>query len=471
MIHIEDTSVLEFIDILRHFNTYIISEKIDGSNLIFGIENNRLYTSRSGKNTTKYFDINDYPVEFHTTFQRSAHLALQQIVPVLIRNKLLLNNDSIEIEVLYGELPNVVRYSNDSNKIVILKNVSGNANLNAIQKIVHNTTTEFTMQIPVSVDGKHIQYTHESQKWTFNNTPSLKGVSIEKTKILKDIIPLLSDLEDLLSKQSGVWSFTNSELIAFKLNKRPYQVPVEKWKELRVEIKSYRESLSPYINEKKLQIKKILLAGLVRKTKSAFGPDIKAGGWIEGVVCYNPDTKKSVKIVDKDVFLRLKNFLWYERDYVSAVPRNIDEKHHSLIGHLRVDMGDKLGDPLYGTTQCKRKLREFGDKPEDAISFFSNIFPDAEHIDSIKRGWVYLVDQTLDDLDSDLSSYKALLSTTKIEIEHLGTFVYDKEVDDRTRCVYAAAKQRLELMLIDIKKAETISDLMWAYIGKQLSEI
>ena len=128
--HIEDLGVQEFLDALYNFEKFEISEKIDGSNLQFGYDEQGFYTSRETKGDAERLrSESEYEKEYNTTFQRSAHLALEKAIPSLLKSGHLKQGDAVEVEVLYGVLPNAVPYNEGINRIIFLRPTNGNPNL------------------------------------------------------------------------------------------------------------------------------------------------------------------------------------------------------------------------------------------------------------------------------------------------------------------------------------------------------
>ena len=68
--HIEALPVRDFINAIENVANFTASEKLDGSNLTFGFENNgRYYTSREAKGGKRFYtesDFSDRPPSRHT---------------------------------------------------------------------------------------------------------------------------------------------------------------------------------------------------------------------------------------------------------------------------------------------------------------------------------------------------------------------------------------------------------------------
>lgn len=478
--HIEDLAVDEFIDTMRSFNDYEISEKVDGSNIQFGIDENGFYTSREEFGGKRVYDVGDYPINFSTTFMRSAHAALEQVLDILIDEGGLSIGDRIDSEVLYGELPNAIRYTNESNRIILLRVIDGDANISKLRKSVDGKKVTVSLEVPYTLDGKEINTATETNVWSFEQTPIVSGDQISSSESMAEINELLDELGDYLKKPSGIGEYSNSQILALPLNKRPDGVSAADWKELKETIKEKKIEVQKeiYYEDKetgersgyKTKIKDKLLNDLVRKTKSAFGPKIEDGGWIEGVVLRHKKTGNLVKVVDKDIFTTIKDFLWKVRKELSENPSSVN-KIESFLGKLMAGLSSSIGHPALGTTQAKRYLKSKGSTPEEILSNIASSF----NYDNVKNYWVNFISQQKDILDSKLDDYqdnKGALST-KVDFGDAGvrTFKYDEEIDKRTLQVFSSLYKRLDDLESGVKSSTSAEDLVMLLVGKQLGEI
>ncbi|HEY6436083.1 MAG TPA: hypothetical protein VIY47_05805, partial [Ignavibacteriaceae bacterium] len=81
--HIEDLPIDTFINVLENLHEYEITEKVDGAEILFGIDERGFYTSREAKGGNRVYSVEDYSVTFPTTYMRSAHILLEQALPSL----------------------------------------------------------------------------------------------------------------------------------------------------------------------------------------------------------------------------------------------------------------------------------------------------------------------------------------------------------------------------------------------------
>jgi hypothetical protein len=158
MKHIEELPKPQMLHILRLLNTFSVTEKVDGSNLVFGFEDDgRFYTSRANKGKEERFysntDYEDAPV--NNAF-KAAHAALSCTVAATP-----IPGTSYEIEVLCGRQPNAVVYG--SNRIVFI---------DAFPHIPTNKPSVRTNMI-FSDDGVTLYKKRVQTTWQFSQVPTI----------------------------------------------------------------------------------------------------------------------------------------------------------------------------------------------------------------------------------------------------------------------------------------------------------
>ncbi len=109
---------------------------------------------------------------------------------------------------------------------------------------------------------------------------------------------------------------------------------------------------------------------MVRKLGPKLGRSAEEGGWIEGVVILDPKTKRQLKIVDKDMFTAVNNFIWEVRSAVAAKAAGAKQLNVSVVGKYTQALGEILGIPnLFIPTQTSRILKkQDGRDSEEALS-------------------------------------------------------------------------------------------------------
>ena len=268
--HIEDLAIKDFLSAMYNFEEFEISEKVDGSNLIFGYDEEGFYTSRETKGPAERFrNESDYEIGYQTTYRRSAHLALEKVLVLMKGSGHLKVGDSVEIEILYGPLPNAIPYDTDLNRIIFLRPVEGNANIQGLGEILEDHKVNIQLQIPFTLDGKKRQMRNEVQWWAFAQTPTVDGDALSKSEAFAELKVKLKKFEQFLEADSGIANFSNAEAMSLPLNKRPGGIEVEEWKDLKVQIKELKKKFF-HIEDGKpegfaWEVKQFLLKHLVRK--------------------------------------------------------------------------------------------------------------------------------------------------------------------------------------------------------------
>jgi hypothetical protein len=472
--HVEDLAVDQFIDALRNFEDYEISEKVDGANIQFGIDDYGFYTTREDKGGQRVYNADDYPINFSTTFQRSAHLALEQKASVM-REAGMRSGDRIEVEVLFGTLPNAVPYSSEENEIILLRVVEGDVDIAHLHKALDGDIVTVRVNAPYTVDGKTIKTAPETHRWSFSRTPTWDSESMIDDEIKDRIHAELDKLEAYLKQPSGVWKFSNAEVLALPLNRRPDSVEPQNWRSVKEQLKTKREEIQHEMiggeskDGYKLRIKEILLNRLVRQIKSEFGPEVEDGGWIEGVVFRHKKTGDQFKVVDKDLFTTAKDFIWQVRNDLREKPRSVNTVE-SFLGKLLGSLSSAIGHPELGTTQAKRHLRKQGDSREEILDNLA----DGTNFPELQQYWVSVINQYETKLENLLSEYNDTKADLSIELDvgdSKRKFGYTDEVDKKTLQAFASLFGELENMKKGAKSADSTQDLIKLLVGRQLGEI
>lgn len=474
--HIEDLPVEYLIDALRNFERYEISEKVDGSNIRFGHDEQGFYTSRETKGTApRIRSESEYDIAFWTTFQRSAHAALEKAYPTMVDSGHLKEGDAVDIEVLFGELPNAIPYNSDANRIIFLRPVEGSPNIEGLRDTLGDRAVTVSIEAPFTLDGKQIRTRQETHRWKFAKTPTVDGSIITGSEAFADVQQKINELEQFLKQPSGIAEFSNLEVISLPLNKRPPSVETAQWRDLKALIKEKRAELNTklYYEDSetgersgfKHELKELLLNNLVRKVRSEFGPAIEDGGWIEGIVFRDTQDGSMFKVVDKDMFTTIKDFIWKVRSDLSEKPRSA-EKITSFVGQILVNLASTLGDPKLGTTQALRILKKLGSTQQEVLDNLSQ----GKDFNKLQPYWKNLIDQSLDKLDDILDSYQSSKDDLKTQVQGR-EFSYNDEVHKRTLQTFADTKRMLTSYKQDINKANTVGDLIMILLGRKIMEI
>jgi len=445
--HIEDLSVKEFLDTVRHISKYEITEKVDGSQILFGIDSNGFYTSRETKGGARIYAAEDYGVSFQTTYMRSAHVLLEYVLPQL-KSAGLRRGDQVEAEVLYGELPNVVPYSKDTNYLIFLRTTEGTVNIDRLKQKLDGQSLSIVLASPFTDDGRNIELREETNIWNFSRVPVL-----ENTLLPISLSLYISKVEKILNKVDPITQQPIGVLLETPLNKIPAWLDGE-WKEIKEHIKREREyNYIPMFEKHIKHVKEVLLDSLVRNKQSGFGPLVEDGGWIEGVVLRHKSTGKMIKLVDKEVFGTIREAAWEKRNSLTEKAKGVNSCT-SFMGRVLLDMATAIGHPKLGTMQAKNYLRKAGAITEDRINALSI---DTDFA-SVKSYWVSLLNIRESDLSKELDKYAR-------DVNEL------RAVRQRTLETFALTFEKIRNLRGDTMKATSIDGLFIALVGKQLGDI
>jgi len=450
--HIEDLSYKDIINVVINLPDYQITEKVDGAQILFGIDENGFYTSRETKGGDRIYNEADYGIEFSSTYKRSAHKLLEQVLPVL-KGAGLRSGDQVEAEVLYGHVPNVVPYSADTNYLIFLRTTEGTVNIDRLKQKLDGQSVSVSLVTPFTDDGRNIGLQEQINHWKFARVPI-----IEKNyefHLVKDSATKMAKFLNVKDTLTGQTYLTLSET---PLNKIPKWIEPSSWKEIKEHIKESKELIRVVIETEHIPyLKEALLNGLVRNTPSSFGPTLEEGGWIEGVVLRHRATGKMVKLVDKDVFGTVREAAWEKRNMLTERARSIAGSN-SFLGKLYLDMATSIGHPELGTMQAKSYLRKAGTITEERLDTLSA----GVDIDTVRSYWLSLLDIREEDLGRDLDKYVED-TAAKNPLE--------EAIRQRTLQTFASIFEKIGNIREDTEIATDINDLLIILVGKQLGEI
>ena len=454
--HIEDLPISEFIKVIQNIKQYKVTEKVDGAELLFGIDDYGFYTSREVKGGKRVYNESDYDITFSSTYMRSAHRLLEQCLPQL-KAAGFKTGDQVEAEVLYGELPNVVPYSPDTSYLIFLRTTEGTVDIDKLQQKLDEKRVSISLTVPVTDDGRTIYLKEETNHWQFSRAP---GIIPDYKNLQCHLSDIMWEMKSYLDAQSGIALMTNCAIECIQLNKRPDWCGDAKWKYIKPLVKEARDNIRQKLNEHYIpHIKAILLDHFVTQRESAFGPLYEDGGWIEGVVLRHPKTGKMVKIVDKNKFGTVREAAWKMRNNLTEHAKSTDG-NLSFMGSLYVKMATSIGHPALGTMQAKNYLRKAGTINEDRLTVLS------EGIDvaAIKEYWISLFEQKQIALEEELRRYEK-------EIRNEATEVSLPATHQRTFETFSLSFAKIQGFMEATQAAKIPSDLITILVGKQLGDI
>lgn len=298
--HFEDLPLHDLLHFLSNIDQYSATEKMDGSQLLFGFDDLGFYTSRETKGGKRVYDLTEYEIDFHTTYRRLAHSALRKCVDLLILAGMKIG-DQVEVEILYGELPNVVEYSSSVNHIIFLRTVTGNVDIDLLREVFDGHSVEIELSVPTTENGIDIESDKQKSTWNFVRVPEW---DLDRDSLKPLLLDRLEYYKEFLSRTVPDMGISYSELLSIHLGR------LSKYNLDKESISKLRDTVRFYDINHRLAIKEILLKNIVRSRPSKLGPDV---GFIEGVVFTAPDGKM-FKLVDKHLFREVQQFYWQVRN-------------------------------------------------------------------------------------------------------------------------------------------------------------
>jgi len=449
--HIEELDTSDFLRVLTNLVEYEVTEKVDGSQILFGIDDKGFYTSRETKGGDRVYAVEDYNIHFSTTYRRAAHKLLESVLPQL-KEAGLKPGDQVEAEVLYGELPNVVPYSADSNYLIFLRTTEGSVNIDRLKQKLDGHSLSVTLKAPITEDGKSVVLVEKADHWTFSRVPQ---ISVEYARVQRLVEKKLKVMRAYLLEVTYA-GIPNMTIEKTPLNRIPAWCPQSDWKTVKEELKVHKERVKFELDEMKMEIKELLLDHFVRKYSSMFGPI--EGGWIEGVVLKHRENGSMVKIVDKKTFGVIREFAWKIRNDLTDRPRGVND-NYSFMGEVSVGLATALGHPELGTIQCKKYSKQM-------------VLEDIS-IGNIKEYMLSFLEKKKVELGNKLDKYeeeKHKLVLKVVEGTFKDTFVYaDTGIDRRTRETFASVYEQIQVLMDKISTAQSQDDLIQAIAGRYLT--
>ena len=463
--HIEDLPISKFISVVKNLSEYEITEKVDGAQILFGIDENGFYTSRETKGGKRIYDQSEYGLKFSETYMRSAHVLLESVLP-LMKSAGLRPGCQVEAEVLYGELPNVVQYSADRNYLIFLRTTEGVVDIDRLTAKLNDQSLDVSITTPFTPDGKSIHLQEEVHTWEFSRSAI---IPVHPLSLQKAVMPKMTELMYYLKSPSGFRHLSNMVVECIPLNKCPEWCPKEDWKYVKEDIKLKKQEIHKRINEGlMLDIKSILVERLLKRG-SKFGPLLEDGGWIEGAVLRNVKTGQMVKVVDKSVFLTIKDHAWKVRNELREHAKSTEPT--SFIGVLYVGMATALGHPELGTIHAKSYLKKLGNTTEERIAAIT----EGIDLQSVKQYWYNLLEQKEIELEFLLKEYEEEnAGSIIVEMDKWndkGQGLYSSSIYKRTKESFAQTFVEIQTFRDNVSEAFSREQLVRILVGNKLNDI
>lgn len=479
--HINDQKVpiSKFLEVLKNIKEFEVTEKVDGSNLWFGLDMaGNLYTSRGKKEGGTFYNQDDWGSDFKDTGFKSAHAALknkEKEIKVAGMNP----GDIIEAEILFGDKPNAIPYW--PNQIIFLTIIKGDPDITAIaNELEGQTSTVDVRNVPYTDDGKTIERRDESHNWTF---AKVQKYEVDIDKLETELDKHIKKLEKFLSqpniaklklenKEQEVSIPTNVEVLALRVTKPEIKEAKELVKDV---IDGDRDPMTgkrTKTSGMRFDIKEVLLDNLVRSAQSTLGPSIEEGGWIEGVVLRRQGTGKDggdelFKIVDHDIFTAVNSFNHQVRGFLTKKhkgPKTVRETA-GILGNLLRDMATALNHPSLGTIQAKRYLKKFGESPQEIASAIAKDI----NVSESKIKWTALLDKASKLLKNLLEQYNDQVEGKEFTDSTGRTHKYDETIHKRTLQAFAELTRDFATWKRATSESTAPEELVMILVGDKLA--
>lgn len=476
--HIESLPADKFIDAVRSLSQFIATEKLDGSNLIVGIDaDGRLYTSREAKGGgTRFYSVNDYQQRAADNGFKGAHAALEAVSKTIAT--VFAPGDAAEIEVLYGRQPNAIVYG--ANYIAFLRMITGDNNnepdqrkVTAVADALRGETVDVTVSVTTTSNGIDMETKDAEQQWRF---ASVSYVDSKKFADF-DLSTELSKFEKYLKQTItvGDMKLTVADLLTIKLTSVPTAA--------RPSVKDMREKIIAKVNDEfKLPIKERILDSIVRRLAPALR-DVDVGSHedigVEGIVLLHPKTQQQLKIVDKDVFTAINQFNYAIRNQIKSTSRgremfaglDLGAKGTSIFDDMLHRIAQAIGIPGLGEyITIKTTLRKFaGDSMDSTVK---NVASQVKSpYKSVKGKVIGGIDEGLRDLAAALQKYNTDWKQYRHTLRTGKEIKYTDEIHNRTLTVFAEVKDEMQQMRSQVSAATDIGGIIVALYGKTIKSI
>lgn len=302
--HIEDLDVNEFIEWVRNFydDNIVAIQKLDGTfNMSVGKDEEGIYLARLSKGQNEPFSSGELPKIPIYNALRGACLVFERENIISILEEKLEVGDALDIEVLYGQQPNTIRYNLDKNYLAFLRFIKGKSGDEAEELL--DSIYESFKEIETTVNNEVYYFSWETEKmevelseemWKFTKPQILNKLEykIDAEKDLKVLEKWLNAPNEVVN------SLSNFECLNILLTPIP--------KNERELYKKARQNALEKAKELKLNVKNKMIEGVLDKIYFELG-----GSEQEGLVLRNKTTKAMTKLIDKDKFTRENQRNWY----------------------------------------------------------------------------------------------------------------------------------------------------------------
>lgn len=448
--HLEDLPPEEFLHAVKNLANLIATEKLDGANMIVGIDNHgKMYTSREQKGGGRTYETKEPTRPAENGFC-AAYTALEQVESNI--KSVLDIGEAVEVEVLFGRQPNAIVYG--SNYIAFLRMIPGDngkdpdqTKIRKLHDVLEGKRVTFQAPIITTMDGLQLTTKETELTFKFVSTALIDNFEFHKVDLKQE----LHNFE--------VW-----------LHKHPPSSFKSK--------KTFAEAASEFM----LPIKEKLVDNILRKLKPAYrDADVESSEdfGVEGIVVLDPKTGRQFKIVDKSVFTIINQFNHAIRNEIKSTARFNKEAYQHLYKEFNATTGvsgsiydemlreiaQVIGVPGLGSyMDITRTIKKYP-SPEA----FVKAFP--QDVNKLRAGIAHAINAGLQRLGESKKHFDENWKSFVLTLGNGRKIMYSKEVYNRTLLVYAEAFKELTEMLREVQNSRTVAEIANALFGKQLKSI
>lgn len=457
--HLFDLKPQKFMEAISNLDKFEITEKIDGVNLIFGLDDKGIYVSRESKGGIKVYNPSEFESTGANNIPRAVLHALLD-VSTLIR-RVLEPGDIIECEILFGRQPNAIVYG--SNRIVLLRMIAGSdSKIPTLVRHCKDTMMLSFSEMTYIDENKgidRIQANHQWSDWTVTTVPIID-------------INLLTDSVKQKIKMYQTW-YECQDTLTDEAN------VLAEW--------TFKTALKLEILESFIRDRQPTLRDCVVEEHEDFG--------IEGIVLRDPETEEQYKIVDKERFTLINQFFHHARNKIKrtswadikkykhlykeiSLPPNIKPIYDNMLGLIAKDIGNPELDNYMTLT---RRIKKYRTKEAFFDSWLCITFTD-NNLTCVQQ-WRYMdiiplktsiVKNILDSMSSLKREYCFFQQNWNdycLTLQSGKDLRYTKTIRDRTLLMAAEVWIELEKMYTEILKATTIEQVGEIIYRKQLKHL
>lgn len=472
--HLEDLPIEQFIRMLKELPKLRCVQKLDGANLVAGVDvQGRFYTSREQKGGKRFYKITDFPKRPAYDGFKTAHAALEQVKDVFC--KIVKTGAAISCEVIYGDQPNTVIYGKGGlSYVAFLEPVPGDDPTRQLNYGLAKLLTDALKETQVSTnidaadttDGITFVKSPKPMRWGFTRSDVVAPEDIARV----DYQDNLKALEEFLERPSG-----GAEDIGIEMTN--YEVIKDKGQKLAEVRKALNEKVR---TDFMIPIKEKFLTKLVYKQK----PSLHSGrsddsGFIgiEGLIFTDKNTSERFKIVDRDDFTAVNKFFYQVRNRIVGRITTSNEElslesRGGILGEAKIRCMRLFSIPdLEMPGQAKRALQPFAGADRDET--LKNLKETVKELSfqAIKRKMSAIMTNCMSDIEDELDEFKSGFDTLELELKNGRKVKYTPEIKRRTLMTFAESFKTINETLRAIRGAASFGDLFEYFLKDALADL